>query len=78
VVEDFETYVTVAWPRLLRSAWLLTGDWHLAEDEGRYGLPSIQAGGRGNADRPVFAPEPGSLTLSRFLTVHNGDRDRHP
>jgi DNA-directed RNA polymerase specialized sigma24 family protein len=32
VVEDFESYVTVAWPRLLRSAWLLTGDWYLAED----------------------------------------------
>jgi hypothetical protein len=32
VVEDFEAYLAVAWPRLLRSAWLLTGDWHLAED----------------------------------------------
>jgi hypothetical protein len=31
-VEDFEEYVGVAWPRLLRSAWLLTGDWHKAED----------------------------------------------
>lgn len=30
--EDFDTYVVHAWPRLLRSAWLLTGDWHLAED----------------------------------------------
>jgi RNA polymerase sigma-70 factor (sigma-E family) len=30
--DDFEAYVTVAWPRLLRSAWLLTGDWHRAED----------------------------------------------
>lgn len=28
----FEEYVSVAWPRLLRSAWLLTGDWHRAED----------------------------------------------
>ena len=28
----FEEYVAVAWPRLLRSAWLLTGDWHRAED----------------------------------------------
>jgi RNA polymerase sigma-70 factor (sigma-E family) len=32
VVEDFDSYVAVAWPRLLRSAWLLTGDWHRAED----------------------------------------------
>jgi RNA polymerase sigma-70 factor (sigma-E family) len=31
-VDDFEHYVAVAWPRLLRSAWLLTGDWHRAED----------------------------------------------
>ncbi len=31
-MEDFEAYVAVAWPRLLRSAWLLTGDWHRAED----------------------------------------------
>ncbi|MEQ4302971.1 SigE family RNA polymerase sigma factor [Plantactinospora sp. B6F1] len=31
-VSDFEAYVAVAWPRLLRSAWLLTGDWHRAED----------------------------------------------
>ncbi|WP_238010109.1 SigE family RNA polymerase sigma factor [Dactylosporangium sp. AC04546] len=31
-MEDFESYVSVAWPRLLRSAWLLTGDWHKAED----------------------------------------------
>lgn len=31
-VRDFEAYVAVAWPRLLRSAWLLTGDWHRAED----------------------------------------------
>jgi RNA polymerase sigma-70 factor (sigma-E family) len=31
-VESFDEYVTAAWPRLLRSAWLLTGDWHRAED----------------------------------------------
>jgi RNA polymerase sigma-70 factor (sigma-E family) len=31
-VEDFEGYVSTAWPRLLRSAWLLTHDWYLAED----------------------------------------------
>jgi RNA polymerase sigma-70 factor (sigma-E family) len=31
-VEDFAEYVTTAWTRLLRSAWLLTGDWHLADD----------------------------------------------
>ena len=31
-MEDFEAYVTAAWPRLLRSAWLLTHDWHRAED----------------------------------------------
>ena len=29
---DFEVYLAQAWPRLLRSAWLLTGDWHRAED----------------------------------------------
>ena len=27
----FEEYVALAWPRLLRSAWLLTGDRHRAE-----------------------------------------------
>jgi DNA-directed RNA polymerase specialized sigma24 family protein len=32
VREGFEEFVAVAWPRLLRSAWLLTGDWHRAED----------------------------------------------
>ncbi len=31
-MNDFDAYVTVAWPRLVRSAWLLTGDWHKAED----------------------------------------------
>ncbi len=31
-MDDFEAYVSVAWPRLLRSAWLLTGDWHKSED----------------------------------------------
>jgi RNA polymerase sigma-70 factor (sigma-E family) len=31
-VDDFEAYVVAAWPRLLRSAWLLTGNWHSAED----------------------------------------------
>lgn len=31
-MEDFDGYVAVAWERLLRSAWLLTGDWHRAED----------------------------------------------
>ncbi|WP_308167390.1 SigE family RNA polymerase sigma factor [Catellatospora tritici] len=31
-MEDFDTYVMAAWPRLVRSAWLLTGDWHKAED----------------------------------------------
>jgi RNA polymerase sigma-70 factor (sigma-E family) len=31
-VDDFADYVTAAWTRLLRSAWLLTGDWYLAED----------------------------------------------
>jgi RNA polymerase sigma-70 factor (sigma-E family) len=30
--EDFEAFVAQAWPRLLRSAWLLTGDWQRAED----------------------------------------------
>ncbi|GLF96620.1 SigE family RNA polymerase sigma factor [Streptomyces yaizuensis] len=29
---DFETFVAVRGPRLLRVAWLLTGDAHLAED----------------------------------------------
>jgi len=28
----FDSYVAAAWPRLLRSAWLLTQDWQLAED----------------------------------------------
>jgi hypothetical protein len=28
---SFDSYVAAAWPRLLRSAWLLTGDWQLAE-----------------------------------------------
>ena len=28
----FEEYVAPAWPRLRRSAWLPTGDWHRAED----------------------------------------------
>jgi RNA polymerase sigma-70 factor (sigma-E family) len=32
MTRDFEEYVAIAWPRLLRSAWLLTGDWHRAED----------------------------------------------
>jgi RNA polymerase sigma-70 factor (sigma-E family) len=32
IVDDFEEYVVAAWPRLLRSAWLLTGNWHSAED----------------------------------------------
>ncbi|BCJ74414.1 RNA polymerase sigma-E factor [Catellatospora sp. IY07-71] len=31
-MEDFDAYVVAAWPRLVRSAWLLTGDWHKAED----------------------------------------------
>ena len=31
-MDDFDTYVVAAWPRLVRSAWLLTGDWHKAED----------------------------------------------
>ena len=31
-MDDFEAYVVAAWPRLLRSAWLLTGNWHSAED----------------------------------------------
>lgn len=29
---EFDEFVTRAWPRLLRSAWLLTNDWHKAED----------------------------------------------
>ena len=32
MTQDFEAYLAAAWPRLLRSAWLLTGDWHRAED----------------------------------------------
>ncbi len=31
-MDEFGEYVAAAWTRLLRSAWLLTGDWHLAED----------------------------------------------
>jgi RNA polymerase sigma-70 factor (sigma-E family) len=30
--EDFDAYVAAAWQRLLRSAWVLTHDWYLAED----------------------------------------------
>jgi RNA polymerase sigma-70 factor (sigma-E family) len=30
--DDFEQYLRDAWPRLVRSAWLLTGDWQRAED----------------------------------------------
>ncbi|MEV6971398.1 SigE family RNA polymerase sigma factor [Hamadaea sp. NPDC051192] len=30
--QDFDEYVRAAWPRLVRSAWLLTGDWYRAED----------------------------------------------
>lgn len=30
--DDFDAYVAAAWQRLLRSAWVLTHDWHLAED----------------------------------------------
>ena len=29
---EFDSYVAAAWPRLMRSAWLLTHDWQLAED----------------------------------------------
>jgi RNA polymerase sigma-70 factor (sigma-E family) len=29
---DFDDYVAAAWPRLIRSAWVLTQDWQLAED----------------------------------------------
>jgi RNA polymerase sigma-70 factor (sigma-E family) len=32
VHDDFEQYLREAWPRLVRSAWLLTGDWQRAED----------------------------------------------
>ncbi len=32
MAEDFDAFVAQAWPRLLRSAWLLTGDWYRAED----------------------------------------------
>jgi RNA polymerase sigma-70 factor (sigma-E family) len=31
-MEDFDEYVAASWSRLLRSAWLLTHDWHAAED----------------------------------------------
>jgi RNA polymerase sigma-70 factor (sigma-E family) len=31
-VEDFTAWATGATPRLFRAAWLLTGDWHRAED----------------------------------------------
>ncbi|HCB05993.1 MAG TPA: SigE family RNA polymerase sigma factor [Nocardioides sp.] len=30
--DGFDEFATAAWPRLLRSAYLLTGDHHLAED----------------------------------------------
>jgi RNA polymerase sigma-70 factor (sigma-E family) len=30
--QEFDDYVRAAWPRLVRSGWLLTGDWHRAED----------------------------------------------
>jgi RNA polymerase sigma-70 factor (sigma-E family) len=30
--DTFDAYVAAAWQRLLRSAWLLTHDWYLAED----------------------------------------------
>jgi RNA polymerase sigma-70 factor (sigma-E family) len=47
----FEEYVAVVWPRLLRSAWLLTGDWQRAEDllqtvlvRAYYRWPRIAAG----------------------------------
>ena len=30
--DDFEQYLRYPWPRLVRSAWLLTGDWQRAEE----------------------------------------------
>jgi RNA polymerase sigma-70 factor (sigma-E family) len=30
--DGFDEYVAAAWPRLLRSAWVLTADWAAAED----------------------------------------------
>lgn len=42
-MDDFDEYVTGAWPRLLRSAWLLTGDWHKAEDLVQTVLARIRA-----------------------------------
>src|SRR5690349_2260799 len=30
--DGFDEFATAAWPRLRRSAYLLTGDYHLAED----------------------------------------------
>jgi RNA polymerase sigma-70 factor (sigma-E family) len=30
--DDFDTFATTAWPRLRRSAYLITGDDHLADD----------------------------------------------
>src|SRR5918997_4322294 len=30
--DDFDTFATAAWPRLRRSAYLITGDDHLADD----------------------------------------------
>lgn len=44
--DDFDEFATAAWPRLRRSAYLLTGDHHLAEDLAQTALARTYAGWR--------------------------------
>ncbi|GAA4721436.1 SigE family RNA polymerase sigma factor [Nocardioides conyzicola] len=44
--EDFDEFAAAAWPRLRRSAYLLTGDHHLAEDLAQTALARTYASWR--------------------------------
>jgi RNA polymerase sigma-70 factor (sigma-E family) len=44
--DDFDTFAVAAWPRLHRSAYLLTGDHHLAEDLAQTALARTYASWR--------------------------------
>src|ERR1700761_6989844 len=69
----FRSFATAASPALFRSAWLLTGDWHLAEDLVQDALARMYRiwGGIGRIDNPAAYAQ---TVLARQFLSHRRRR----
>ncbi|UUZ59692.1 hypothetical protein [Nocardioides sp. B-3] len=70
---DFDEFAVAAWPRLRRSAYLLTGDHHLAEDLAQTALARTCTPAGGASAVPTRSPMPAGPRSTSTSTGSGGD-----